>query len=161
MSAKRLGSVMSRSAAAMRPAPRLCKMFSSTARYSRASSLTAGVGSTSLRGSASTQRASPVPGTPVPMVARCATLDGHGGQPAGQVALLHDVGDHADAGEAALDVGHQQQATARGPGGLDGGPRLVRLERHGENHPWQHDPGLEGEQWECHVLVRHRVCVLL
>ena len=89
------------------------------------------------------------------------TLDGHGGQPAGQVALLHDVGDHADAGEAALDVGDQQQAAARGPGGLDGSPGLVRLERHGEDHARQHDPGLEGEQWECHVLVRHRVCVLL
>ena len=70
MSAKRLGSVISRNCAAMRPAPRLSRMFSSTARYSRASSLAAGVGSGSSRGSASTHRASPVPGTPVPMVAR-------------------------------------------------------------------------------------------
>ncbi len=89
------------------------------------------------------------------------TLDGHGGQAAGQVALLHHLGDHADLGEAALDVRDQQQAAARGPGRLDGRPGLVRLERHGEDHARQHDPGFEGEQWECHVLVRHRVCVLL
>ena len=38
------------------------------------------------------------------------TPDGHGGQTAGQLALLHDLGDHADGGEAAFDVGHQQQA---------------------------------------------------
>ena len=37
------------------------------------------------------------------------TPDGHRGQAAGQVALLHHLGDHADAGVAALDVGHEQQ----------------------------------------------------
>ena len=84
MSASRLGSVTSRRAAAMRPAPRLCKMFSSTARYSRASSLAAGVGSGSTTGSASTHRASPVPGTPVPMVARPSPRRATAGRPPGR-----------------------------------------------------------------------------
>ena len=68
------------------------------------------------------------------------TPDGHGGQAAGQVALLHDLGDDADRGEAALDVGHEQQAPTGGAGGLDGGAGLVGLERHGEDHAGQHHP---------------------
>ena len=132
--------MISRSWAAMRPAPRVCRMFSSTARYSRASSLAAGVGSGSSSGSASTHRASPVPGTPGADDGAAVTADGHGGQAAGQVALLHHLGDHADAGEAALDVGHEQQAPTGGAGGLDGGPGLIGLERHGEDHPGQHHP---------------------
>ena len=59
-------------------------MFSSTARYSRASSLTAGVGSGSARGSASTQSASPVPGTPVPMTARPSPRTATAGSPPGR-----------------------------------------------------------------------------
>ena len=115
-------------------------MFSSTARYSRASSLTAGVGSGSSRDSASTQSASPVPGTPVPMTARRSPRHGHGGEPARQVPLLHDLGDHADAGETAFDVGHEQQAPTGGAGRLDGRLGLTRLEGHREDHPGQHDP---------------------
>ena len=38
--------------------------------------------------------------------------DRHRGQPAGEIALLHHLGDHPDAGEAALDVGHHQQPAA-------------------------------------------------
>ncbi len=45
-------------------------MFSSTARYSRASSVTASVAAPSLTGSTWTHRAWPVPGTPVPIAAR-------------------------------------------------------------------------------------------
>jgi hypothetical protein len=83
-------------------------MFSSTARYSRASSLRPGRLALVETGSASTHRASPVPGTAVPMVARGPPM-ATAWQAAGQVALLHDLGDHADRGVAALDVGHQQQ----------------------------------------------------
>ena len=68
------------------------------------------------------------------------TPDGHGGQAAGQVALLHDLGDHADGGEAPLDVGHQQQAATGGAGGFDRGTGLTGLEGHGEDHPGQHHP---------------------
>ena len=96
------------------------------------------MGSGSASGSTSTQSASPVPGTPVPMTAAAVTADGHGRQAAGQVALLHDLGHHADGGEATLDVGHEQQAAARRAGGLDGGLGLVGLEGHGEDHPGQH-----------------------
>jgi len=84
MSARRLGSVISRSDAAMRPAPRVCRMFSSTARYSRASWWAAGVGSGSVMGSASTQRAFPVPGTPVPMTARWSPRMATAGRPPGR-----------------------------------------------------------------------------
>ena len=66
--------------------------------------------------------------------------DGDGGQPAGQLTLLHDLRDHADAGEATVDVRHEQQAPAGRAGGLHGGAGLVGLERHGEHHPRQHHP---------------------
>ena len=76
--------MISRSCAAMRPAPRECRMFSSTARYSRASSWAAWVGSGSVSGSASTHRASPVPGTPVPMTARPSPRMATAGRPPGR-----------------------------------------------------------------------------
>ena len=85
------------------------------------------------------------------------TADHDGGKATGEVALLHDLGDDADLGETTLDVGHQQQAPARGAGRFDGGPGLFGLERHGEDHAGQDDTGLEGKQWECHILVRHWV----
>ena len=116
-------------------------MFSSTARYSRASS-TGGrrrLGASST-GSACTHRASPGPGHARTDGGPLVAADGHGRQAAGQRSLFHDLGDHADAGVAALDVGHEQQPAAGRPGGLDGGPGLVGLERHGEHHPGQHHP---------------------
>ena len=59
-------------------------MFSSTARYSRASSWAAVVGSGSARGSTSTHSASPVPGIPVPMTARESPRMATAGRPPGR-----------------------------------------------------------------------------
>src|SRR3984885_11796794 len=61
---------MSASRSAIRTAPRECRMFSSTARYSRASSVAAGEAGGSTMVSAWTQRAWLVPGTAGPMAAR-------------------------------------------------------------------------------------------
>src|SRR5438270_990954 len=66
------GSVMPRNASAIWPAPRYSSTFSTTARYSRASSRARSDGATSSStGSTCTQRALPVPGTPTPTRARC------------------------------------------------------------------------------------------
>ena len=68
------------------------------------------------------------------------TPDGHGGQATGQVALLHDLGDHADGGKTALNVGHQEQTPPGRTGRVHRGTGLIGLERHGEDHPGQHNP---------------------
>ena len=83
--------------------------------------------------------------------------DGDGWEATGKLTFLHDLGDHTHRGEAPLNVGHQEQAPAGGAGRIDCGAGLVRLERHGEDHAGQHHPGSQGQQWECDVLVRHRI----
>ena len=81
--------------------------------------------------------------------------DGHRGQPARQLPLLHHLGDHAHAGVLPLDVRHEEQPPPGRSGRLDGSPGLVRLEGHGEDHAGQHHARSEREERECHVLVRH------
>ena len=102
--------MISRSCAAMRPAPRECRMFSSTARYSRASSWADWVGSGSVERLSLHPQGLAGAGHPGADHGAAHSPDGHGGQAAGQVALLHHLGDDADTGEAPLDVGHEQQA---------------------------------------------------
>src|SRR5664279_1079600 len=70
MSAIRLGSSTSARRSASRPAPLDSRMFSSTARYSRASSCASSEADGSSTTSTCTQRAWPVPGTAVPNRAR-------------------------------------------------------------------------------------------
>ncbi len=132
--------MISRSCAAMRPAPRLCRMFSEHGAV-LAGQLVGGRGRLGLvEGLGLDPEGVAGAGDPGADDGAAVTPDGHGGQAAGEVALLHDLGDHADGGEAALDVGHQQQAAAGGAGGLDRGTGLVGLQGHGEDHPGQHDP---------------------
>ena len=71
MSAIWPGSVMPRSSSATWAAPRASRMFSTTARYSRASCMARSLAGGSSIGSTSTQVAVPVPATPAPMRARC------------------------------------------------------------------------------------------
>ena len=120
-------------------------MFSSTARYSRASSWTAGVGSGSSMRLGLHPQGVAGPGDPGPDDGaaghpRMATA----GRPPGRSPSSITSAITPTAGEAPLDVGHQQQAAAGRAGRLDRGPGLVGLERHGEDHPGQHHPGLEG-----------------
>ena len=84
MSATRPGSVTSASRSASRPAPRLTRMFSTTARYSRASSAASSERrASSAMTSTSTQRACPVPGTAVPSRARSMPRTATAGIPPG------------------------------------------------------------------------------
>ena len=113
MSATRPGSVTSASRSASRPAPRLSRMFSTTARYSRASSAASSVAG--LLGDAistSTHRACPVPGTAVPSRARSMPRTATAGMPPGSSPGLHDLGHHADRGVAAVDEGDEHEMAA-------------------------------------------------
>ncbi len=58
-----------------------------------------------------------------------------------------DLRDRADAGVAPVDLGHQQQQGIIGRGGsLGGRVRLIGLEREGDDHAGQHDPGRQWKQ---------------
>ena len=84
MSATRPGSVTSARRSANRPAPRLNRMFSTTARYSRASSVVSSVAGASATTSTSTHSALPVPGTAVPRRARSSPRTAMAGMPPGR-----------------------------------------------------------------------------
>ena len=70
--------------------------------------------------------------------------DGDCVEATGEGALLHHLGDHADVGVAALDVGDEQEVPTGRPRCFDGGAGLVGLEGHGKDHARQDHAGLEG-----------------
>ena len=74
--------------------------------------------------------------------------DGDGGQPAGKLAALHHLGDHAHRRVAALDEGHDHELAARRLGGAGSGLGLVGLEGHGEHHARENHTRGEGQQWQ-------------
>src|SRR5215218_6556933 len=117
------GSVMPRSSSATWAAPRASRMFSTTARYSRASCMARSVAGGSSIGSISTQVAVPVPATPGPVQA----AHDHRQLPVGQLAGVLDLGDGADGGVAAVDLGDEQQVAAGVTGGAGRRTRLGRL----------------------------------
>ncbi len=118
-------------------------MFSSTARYSRASSddgrcrltVAHGIGLDPQRGAGSGHARTD----------RGALHSGHrdGGQTAGQGALFGDLSDHAHAGVATFDVGNEQESPARGSRGIHGRAGLIGLESHRKNHAGKYNSGLE------------------
>ena len=114
-------------------------MFSSTARYSRASSVAAGEAGGSTMVSAWTHRAWPVPGTAGPMAARSHAADDHGVHASRQLTRLDDIGDHAHVGIPAVDVGDDDEMAVGGSGGVNSRPGLLGLEGHGEDHSWEHN----------------------
>ena len=141
------------------------RMFSSTARYSRDSSVASGVTGPSVTGSTWTHSAVPVPGTAVPTVTRSAPADDHGPGSAGEVADLHDLGHHADRGVAPVHVGDEDEPPAGGAGGVGRGPGLLGLEGQGEDHPREGDTRGQGEQGKglvqfCHVISIAGVALL-
>src|SRR5829696_5931534 len=68
--------------------------------------------------------------------------------PVGQLAGVLDLGDGADGGVAAVDLGDEQQVAAGVTGGAGRRTRLGRLQGGGDDHSRQHDPAGQGQEGE-------------
>ncbi len=127
--------------------PRASTMFSSTARYSRARSLAMAEGSRSSTGSACTHSASPVPGTPAPTIALESPRITRASTPVRvwpSSSILATVPTRAYPVSVFGTKSRVRSSVERG--GLGGGASLVGLDREGDDHAGQHDPGRQRQQ---------------
>ena len=132
-------------------------MFSTTARYSRARSFARadGLGVVDRlglhpQGLARAGHAGADDGPREP-------ADHQGFDAGAGLAQLLDLGDGAHPGVPGVGLRHQEQGAVVGRrGGVGGGASLVGLDREGDDHAGQHDPGRQRQQGQqvC-VDIRH------
>ena len=75
---------------------------------------------------------------------------------AGQLALVLDPRDGADAGVPGADAGHEQDPAVAGDGAVGGVTRLVGLERQRHDHLREDHPGRQGQQRQGQGFHRSR-----
>ena len=118
-----------------------------TARYSRTISLARPLTAAgSATGSASTHTPGWSLGDGAPDDGPRQAAQHQGPLPAGQLALVLDAGDGADAGVAAAHAWDEEDAAVPGDGAVGRVTALGALEREGHDHLRQHDPGVQGQQ---------------